>query len=202
MAETRDRWAEWLARMRTSGDPEARRKGLEMHAAWRERILDNADLDEGATLLDVGCGEGLVAFGALERGAGEVVFSDISQDLLDFCRQAAAERGLLDRCRFVQASADRLTPVEDESIDVVTTRSVLIYVADKKSAFHEFARVLRSGGESRSSNRSTVSRRPREARGSASTSARFRRSPGRCERSTTPSSLLTPIRWSISTNAT
>jgi arsenite methyltransferase len=146
MAETRDRWAEWLARMRTSGDPEVRRKGLDMRAAWRERILDNADLDEGATLLDVGCGEGLVAFRALERGAGEVLFSDISQDLLDFCRQAAAERGLLDRCRFVQASADRLTPVEDESIDVVTTRSVLIYVADKKSAFHEFARVLRSGG--------------------------------------------------------
>ena len=31
-------------------------------------------------------------------------------------------------------------------MDVVTTRSVLIYVADKYSAFSEFARILRSGG--------------------------------------------------------
>jgi 2-polyprenyl-3-methyl-5-hydroxy-6-metoxy-1,4-benzoquinol methylase len=38
-----------------------------------------------------------VAFGALERlsPAGHVVFSDISQDLLDHCHAAAAAEGLL-----------------------------------------------------------------------------------------------------------
>jgi arsenite methyltransferase len=142
----KDCWASWLERMRSVGDADLRRKGLEMHAAWRERILDNAQLREGETLLDVGCGEGLVAFGALARGAGEVVFSDISDDSLEFCREAAASAGVLDRCRFVNAAADNLSAIEDESIDVVTTRSVLIYVADKDRAFREFARVLRHGG--------------------------------------------------------
>jgi arsenite methyltransferase len=146
VAKAKDCWAEWLARMRSVGDSEVRRKGFVLHELWRERILDNAHFADGETLLDVGCGEGLVAFGALERGAGEVVFSDISQDLLDFCRQAATDLGVLDHCRFVQASADDLTPVADESVDVVTTRSVLIYVADKRSAFEEFRRVLRPGG--------------------------------------------------------
>jgi arsenite methyltransferase len=146
VATKKDCWAEWLASMRSVGDPEMRRKGLELQATWQERILDNAQLEPGETLLDVGCGEGLVASGALERGAGTVVFSDISQDLLDFCRQAAAELGLLDRCRFVRASADDLAAIDDASVDVVTTRSVLIYVADKQAAFDEFSRVLRPGG--------------------------------------------------------
>jgi SAM-dependent methyltransferase len=53
---------------------------------------------------------------------------------------------VLDRCSFVNAAADDLSPIENESIDVVTTRSVLIYVADKAGAFREFARVLRHDG--------------------------------------------------------
>lgn len=45
-----------------------------------------------------------------------------------------------------QAAADRLEPISDSSVDVVTTRSVLIYVAKKASAFAEFHRVLRPAG--------------------------------------------------------
>jgi arsenite methyltransferase len=142
----RDCWAEWLARMRAPADPDASRRDADRLCRWRERILDNAGLGEGEILLDVGCGEGLVAFGALERGAGVVVFSDISEDLLDFCRGRAAELGMTDRCRFVRAPADDLAPIDDASVDVVTTRSVLIFVSDKQSAFREFARVLRPRG--------------------------------------------------------
>jgi SAM-dependent methyltransferase len=116
------------------------------HWRWRDRILDHAEPVAGQIVLDVGCGEGLVAFGALDRGAREAVFCDISDDLLSVCRKTAVERGLLDRCRFVRASADELAPFDDGAFDVVTTRSVLIYVADKQSAFSEFARVLRPGG--------------------------------------------------------
>jgi arsenite methyltransferase len=142
----RDRWAEWLAERRFGGDPEVRAEALAKLAQTRERVLDGSELREGETLLDVGCGEGLIGFGALERGAGTVVFSDISTDLLDFCREAAAELGVLDRCRFVRAAADDLGQIDDESVDVVTTRSVLIYVEEKAAAFGEFARVLRPGG--------------------------------------------------------
>ena len=146
MVAKRDCWAEWIARTRSHVDPDVRRQGADLHSRWRERILDDAEPIEGSTVLDVGCGEGLVALGALARGAETVIFSDISQDLLDFCRQAAAEQGELDRCRFIHTSADDLSPIADESVDVVTTRSVLIFVADKRSAFREFARVLGPGG--------------------------------------------------------
>jgi arsenite methyltransferase len=146
MPPKKDRWAEWLADRRYGGDSEAHRKGFDELARWRDAVLDNARLEEGETLLDVGCGEGLIGFEALERGAGTVVFSDISTDLLSVCREAATGLGVLERCRFVEAAADDLAAIDSETVDVVTTRSVLIYVADKASAFREFARVLRPGG--------------------------------------------------------
>src|SRR5204863_4709031 len=112
---TRDRWAEWLAVRRFGGDPDVRRLHLERLSATRDRVLDLAEPGPGETLLDVGCGEGLIGFGALERGAGHVVFSDISDDLLDFCREAADGLGVSERCSFVNAGADALVGVDDAS---------------------------------------------------------------------------------------
>jgi arsenite methyltransferase len=112
----------------------------------RDKVLDRAELSEGETLLDVGCGEGMIGFGALERGAGHVVFSDVSDDLLNFCREAAEELGVAERCSFVKAGAAELAGIDDTSVDVVTTRSVLIYVPEKARAFGEFFRVLRPAG--------------------------------------------------------
>ena len=114
----------------------------------RDKVLDNALLLPGDKLLDVGVGDGLIAFGALERlgPSGSVIFSDISRDLLEHCRQAAAAEGALNRCSFVLASADDLSGVPATSVDVVTTRSVLIYVKDKAAALQEFYRVLKPAG--------------------------------------------------------
>jgi ubiquinone/menaquinone biosynthesis C-methylase UbiE len=119
---------------------------LEGLASVRDKVLDRSRLAQGETLLDVGCGEGLIGFGALDRGAEHVVFSDISDDVLGFCREAAEALGVAERCRFVKAAAEELAGVDSASVDVVTTRSVLIYVERKHSAFAAFARVLRAGG--------------------------------------------------------
>jgi arsenite methyltransferase len=141
-----DAWAEWLRTRRSGGDAELARRQLAGLEQVRDRVLDNAGLAAGETVLDVGCGQGLIAFGALERGAGRVIFSDVSADLLAECEAEAATRGVLERCAFVQAGAERLGGIEDASVDLATTRSVLIYVADKAAAFAELARVLRPGG--------------------------------------------------------
>jgi arsenite methyltransferase len=141
-----DHWADWIRTRRAGGDAQYEAQMLEQLAVVRDRVLDNAGLRSGETLLDVGCGNGLIAFGALERGAGEVVFADISRPLLEDCRELAASTGLLDRCRFVEAPAEDLAAIDDASVYIVTTRSVLIFVADKQRTFREFHRVLRPGG--------------------------------------------------------
>ena len=142
----RDIWAEWLAVHRYGGDPDVRRITLEGLGHVRDTVLDRAELVEGETLLDVGCGEGMLAFGALARGAGHVLFSDISEDVLDVCRAAAADLGVSERCSFVRAAAEELAGIAEATADVVVTRSVLIYVKDKRQAFDEFFRVLKPGG--------------------------------------------------------
>jgi ubiquinone/menaquinone biosynthesis C-methylase UbiE len=158
-ARPRDRWTEWLAERRFGGDEATRELFLSKLAATRDAVLDRAQLRAGEDLLDVGCGEGLIAFGALERGAGTVTFSDISSDLLDFCREAATDRSVLDRCRFAEAPAEGLDSIGNETIDVVTTRSVLIYTKDKAAAFAEFERVLRPVGGFRCLSRSPLQHR-------------------------------------------
>src|SRR5271154_4918050 len=125
MADSFDRWHRWLLNTRFGGDAEARQQLLtELLYPVRDKVLDKAQVQPGETLLDVGTGDGLIAFGALERlgPLGRVIFSDISQDLLDHCRQAAQAEGLLDRCSFVLAPADQLSGVPDGSVDIVTTR--------------------------------------------------------------------------------
>jgi ubiquinone/menaquinone biosynthesis C-methylase UbiE len=72
--------------------------------------------------------------------------ADISQELLDVSQELARELNTLERCEFVFTGAEDLSPLSDHSVDVVTTRSVVIYVAEKQRAFDEFHRVLRPGG--------------------------------------------------------
>jgi arsenite methyltransferase len=149
MADSPDRWYRWLTDVRFGGDPAVRERVLsELLYPMRDAVLDKAGLRPGETLLDVGTGDGLIGFGALDRSApsGRVIFSDISSDLLEHCRQAVSAEGQDARCSFVQAAAESLTGVMDASVDVVTTRSVLIYVKDKAAALREFYRVLRPGG--------------------------------------------------------
>lgn len=144
----RDPWAAWLAERRHGGDPELLRRQLEFLAPIRDQVVANAALGAGYRVLDVGAGDGLIAFAAAEAvgPTGHVIFSDVSPDLLDTCRDVARQHGLLDRYRFVQAPARDLSPIADEAVDAVTLRSVLIYETDKAAAFAEFYRVLRPGG--------------------------------------------------------
>ena len=140
-----DRWAQWLLVRRDAGSAELRARHAPGLAAFRDGVLDGAELEPGETVLDVGCGTGLIGFGALDRlgPEGRVIFSDVSAELLDECRRRAGDDP---RCTFVRAAADDLAALPDASVDVVTTRSVLIYCTRKPAAFAEFFRVLRPGG--------------------------------------------------------
>ena len=148
MTASQDRWARWVLRHRDAGDVRLRQHGAALLASYRDGVLDRAAVADGDVLLDVGTGDGLIGFAALDRvgPGGEVIFSDISADLLAECRRRAAAGGRLERCRFVRAGADDLRGIADGTVDVVTTRSVLIYVERKQAAFAEFFRVLRPGG--------------------------------------------------------
>jgi ubiquinone/menaquinone biosynthesis C-methylase UbiE len=142
-----DIWSQWLLHRRFGGDPRQMQAALDYLNPVRDRVLNHANLGEGEVLLDVGCGDGLIAFGALDKvKTSRVIFSDISQDLLDHAQSLAQEMNVWHRCQFLQASADDISALSDAAVDVVTMRSVLIYVTAKQQAFSEFYRVLKPGG--------------------------------------------------------
>lgn len=143
-----DIWTDWLLHRRFGGNTQAMHEILTtLLYPIRDMVLKHTALDAGDVVLDVGCGDGLIAFGALEQQSScSVIFSDISQEILDHCHTLAARMNVKDRCQFVHASADNLAPITTASVDAVTTRSVLIYVDAKQQAMHEFYRVLKPGG--------------------------------------------------------
>jgi ubiquinone/menaquinone biosynthesis C-methylase UbiE len=143
-----DHWSSWLLHRRHGDDPAELAKTHARLAPIRDRVLANGRVTAGDTVLDVGTGDGLIALGAMERAgsSGHVIFSDVSQDLLKHARLLADRMGIATPTSFVRASADDLSAFAGESVDVVTTRSVLAYVGNKRQAFAEFFRVLKPNG--------------------------------------------------------
>ena len=115
---------------------------------YADRVLSQARLQSGMTLLDVGTGDGLIGFRAIERigPSLRVLMTDISEPLLRLAEQRAYERQVHPQCTFLHCGAARLEGIADATVDVVTTRAVLAYVADKEGALREFLRVLKPGG--------------------------------------------------------
>jgi len=79
------------------------------------------------TVLDVGCGPGRYAVAAAERGA-DVVGIDFSPKMLELARERALDRGVADRCRFVEADFDAYQP--EERFDIVLMMGLLEFRAD------------------------------------------------------------------------
>ena len=143
-----DPWSEWLLYRRHGGDAKLEQSVLADTMKYADRVLDGARLEAGMRLADIGTGDGLVAFRAIERVGPslQVLMTDISSPLLEHVQTMASVRNVGRQCEFLLGSADALSGIADGSVDVVTTRAVLAYVADKPAALREFHRILRPAG--------------------------------------------------------
>jgi len=143
-----DVWSEWLLHRRHADDPAFAHIVRAEVERYVDRVLDAARLTAGMTLADIGAGEGPVAFRAIDRVGPSlrVLLTDISAALLAHAETLAIERHVRQQCTFLHCRADQLTEISDASVDVVTSRAVLAYVADKSAALREFRRILKPGG--------------------------------------------------------
>jgi arsenite methyltransferase len=100
----------------------------------------------GETVLDLGSGAGIDAFLAARRVGkeGHVIGVDMTPEMLEKARAGATKMGFTQ----VEFRAGRLEalPVDDASVDAVTSNCVINLVPDKPAVFREIARVLRPGG--------------------------------------------------------
>lgn len=143
-----DVWSEWLLHTRFGNDPEHEQILRAAIDPIADRVLDGARLSAGMTLVDIGTGDGLIAFRAIDTigPSLRVILTDISAPLLRHVDALAIQRNVQSQCRFIECSAGALKDIHDVSVDVLTTRAVLAYVPDKVEALREFLRVLKPGG--------------------------------------------------------
>ncbi len=94
-----------------------------------------------ASVLDVGCGTGLVGRALRARGfAGRLLGLDISEQSLAKAREGG------DYDSLEPADLQQRLALEDESVDAVVCVGVMTYLPEVEAAWREFARVARPGG--------------------------------------------------------
>ena len=103
-------------------------------------------LKPGETVVDLGSGAGIDAFLAARAVGpeGKVIGVDMTPAMLAKAR-ANAERSGFTQVEFREGRLEAL-PVEDSSVDAVTSNCVINLVPDKAVVFREIARILKPGG--------------------------------------------------------
>lgn len=140
-------WTEWLKKSRFSYlNDEQKEQTMRWLGEVRDKILTRADIQPGDVLLDIGTGTGLLAFGAYDilKNSGKIIASDIAEDCLVECKKIADACGINDM-EFIHTDINGLK-LDDSSVDVAVTRSVLVHIQDKLPAVKEIYRILKPGG--------------------------------------------------------
>jgi ubiquinone/menaquinone biosynthesis C-methylase UbiE len=105
-------------------------------------LVDVVDVQPGQRVLDVAAGTGTSALPAARRGA-EVIATDLTPELLDVGRAAAAAEGL--QLTWETADAEAL-PYDDAAFDVVLSAIGVMFAPHHQQAADELVRVCRPGG--------------------------------------------------------
>jgi len=107
-------------------------------------ILDRIELPENASVLELGCGTGVLWRGAVKVPRGwRVILTDMSDGMLRETRAALAQLGR--SFTYMQADAQAI-PFRDESFDAVIANHMLYHVPDIPRALGEVRRVLKPSG--------------------------------------------------------
>ena len=144
MEKHEDRSMGWQLEKRA---PEAYEQYLvpPMFKPWADRLIDHVELQKADSVLDVGCGTGIVARHVASRVGDHatVIGVDVNAGMLDVATEIAAESRPAIEWRRGEATN---LPFPAERFDVVVCQQALQFVADPTAALREMRRVLVPNG--------------------------------------------------------
>ncbi|WP_299125339.1 arsenite methyltransferase [uncultured Tenacibaculum sp.] len=107
---------------------------------------EHANIKKGNTVLDLGSGAGNDVFVArsIVGETGHVIGVDMTEAMIEKANDNKQKLGY-DNVDFILGEIEAL-PLKENSIDVAVSNCVLNLVPDKKKAYEEVYRVLKSGG--------------------------------------------------------
>jgi SAM-dependent methyltransferase len=111
-----------------------------------QRLLELAQVGAGDRVLELACGPGGLGFAAAERvgPGGEVVLTDVAEEMTDIAAARGAQLGL-GNVAFRRLDLERIQE-PDAAYDVVLCREGLMFALEPDRAVAEIRRVLRPGG--------------------------------------------------------
>ncbi|XP_028302377.1 methyltransferase-like protein 7A [Gouania willdenowi] len=118
-----------------------------MHDKKKELFRNLSEFEKPGrplTILEIGCGTG-TNFQFYPAGS-KVVCTDPNPHFQNYLKTTMKENQQLTYDRFVVASGENLSSVEDESVDAVVCTLVLCSVSDVRQTLREAHRILRPGG--------------------------------------------------------
>ena len=115
------------------------------HAPLTNWGLSLVDIQDGWTMLDIGCGGGATLKRLLKRSRGAKVYGiDISEESVVKAIKVNAD--VIDKQVFVQQGSAAELPYEDGTFDLVTAVETVYFWPNLPSCLQEVRRVLKPGG--------------------------------------------------------
>ena len=125
-------------------DPESEFKPLHDINPLRCNYIDDLAHLAGKTVLDVGCGGGILSEAMAQRGA-QVSGIDMGEAPLNVAKLHALESGL--EINYRQIPVEQLVEEQPESFDTVTCLEMLEHVPDPASVIRACTRLVKPGGK-------------------------------------------------------
>lgn len=107
-------------------------------------LIEAADISDGLSVLDIGCGNGDSTFLAAQQTSTRVTGADISALMLERARKHATDRKV-SHVEFVEADAQTYD-FDRGAYDRMISRFGMMFFADPASAFANIATALKPGG--------------------------------------------------------
>ena len=141
-------WSKWLEKSRFDYmTEEQKQQTMNWLFSVRNAVLSNANIKYNDVVIDIGTGNGLLAFGAIEKisNQGRVIFSDKFEDCVETCKSIAEEMNISKPHDFLLSDCCDIK-LPNNYVDKALMRSVLVHVLDKRQAFSEVYRILKPNG--------------------------------------------------------
>jgi ubiquinone/menaquinone biosynthesis C-methylase UbiE len=110
-----------------------------------KEMADNAGLEKGMEVIDIGCGIGGAARLMAEEYHCHVTGIDITQEYIRTAILLSELTGAGKQTRFLQADALDI-PFDDQQFDLAWTQHVQMNIENKLGFYREISRVLKKGG--------------------------------------------------------